>query len=117
VSESNFSKGSIEIAGDFNVPNKDPLALNIKLVNSVYQKPTATLLYSQNKSPMISVKAYDAPVATDRYVDLTFGADITISNVKKGDTTFDMKKNNVKIATFNKTTKKLEYLDGSFEDF
>lgn len=117
VSESNFSKGSIEIAGNFNVPKKDPIALNIKLVNSVYQKPTAALLYSQNKSPMISVKAYDAPVAADRYVDLTFGTDITISNVKKSDTSFDMKKNNVKIATYNKTTKKLEYLDGSFEEF
>ena len=116
-SETNFSKGSIEIAGDFIVPKKDPLALNIKLVNLVYQKPTATVLYSQNKSPMISVKVYDAPVATDRYVDMAFGPDITISNIKSSDSSFEMKKNGVKIATYNKATKKLEYLDGSFENF
>jgi hypothetical protein len=66
---------------------------------------------------MISVKVYDAPVATDRYVDMAFGPDITISNIKNSDSSFEMKKNGVKIATYNKATKKLEYLDGSFENF
>lgn len=117
VSASNFSQGSVVIDGAFSVPKKEPLALKITLSNSVYQKPTTTVLYSQSKLPMISVKAYDAPVEADRYVDMTFGSDITISNIKKSDSTFEMKKNGVKIATYNKATKKLEYLDGSFEDF
>jgi hypothetical protein len=115
-SASNFGKATIEIAGDFLVPQKKPIALVIKLDASVYQKPIVSLTYSQDNSQMISIKAYgDDAVEANGYVDLGFGSDITVSKIKKSDTTFDVKKNGVKIATYNKSTGKLEYLDGTFE--
>ena len=77
-----------------------------------------SVTYTQNSTQMISFKAYgNDAVPADGYVDLGFGSDITISNIKKSDTTFDVKKNGAKIATYNKSTGKLEYLDGSFESF
>lgn len=117
MSASNFSKSSIDINGKFTAPSKDPLTLLIKLDNSTYQKPSTSITYSQKDSPMITVKAFGNEAKPDEdYMDLTFGADIT-ATIKKTDTSFELKKNGAKIATYNKSNGRVEYLDGTFEQY
>ncbi len=117
VSASNFEKGSVEIVGDFKVPSKDPLQLKIKMGKEEFKKPLVSLSYSQKESPLITLKAYgDESDSTKEYMDLTFGADVT-ATIKNGDQSFDLKSNGATIATYKKSTGKIEYLDGSFEKF
>jgi len=82
-----------------------------------FKKPTTSLSYIQNQSPLITLKAYGDELDSSKgYIDLTFGADVT-ATIKNGDQSFDLKSNGATIATYKKSTGKIEYLNGSFEKF
>lgn len=118
VSESNFTSVDLSFEGALYVPSRPIMTVNLTLSSPSFQHYTLNGSYAQSGGSTVLVSgAGQEGVDAETYVNFTTASGGISFRLVPNATVAYLKKNDVVIGTFTQRTSRLDYADGSYEQF